>query len=66
MKHYLYTGSDRRMHESPLETKQHKEQKEDGSSLVSNFKGRQLNITSSIWYLVLRARLYLNKELFSR
>lgn len=64
MNRYLYTGSDRRMYESSLETKEHKDQKEDGNSLVSNFKGRQLNITSNICYLVLGAVLDLKTESF--
>lgn len=37
------------MYDSPLETK---EQKENESSLVSNFKGRQLKIMSSICFAV--------------
>lgn len=37
------------MYGSPLETK---EQKENESSLVSNFKGRQLKIMSSICFAV--------------
>lgn len=37
------------MYDSPLETK---DQKENESSLVSNFKGRQLKIMSSICFAV--------------